>query len=139
MKKYSRQRELILQSLKNRVDHPTAEMLYTDLKNQMPEIGIATVYRNLSDLCEMGEIVKLKSQLGPDRFDGNKEEHIHFECKKCHEIEDIFIRDGQSKKIDNEIKRLSENIGAECQNANIWLSGLCKKCKKLAGINLVQK
>ena len=80
MKKYSRQRELILQSLKNRMDHPTAEMLYTDLKEQMPEIGIATIYRNLSDLCEAGEIIKIKSQIGPDRFDGNKKEHIHFEC-----------------------------------------------------------
>lgn len=136
MKKYSRQRELILQSLRNRVDHPTAEMLYTDLKNQMLEIGIATVYRNLSDLCEMGEIVKIKSQLGPDRFDGNKEEHIHFECRECHEIEDIYIHEHQTKKIDNEIKRLSENIGAECEDANIWLSGLCKKCKRLTDINL---
>lgn len=130
MKKYSRQRELILQSLKNRMDHPTAEMLYTDLKEQMPEIGIATIYRNLSDLCEAGEIIKIKSQIGPDRFDGNKKEHIHFECNKCHEIEDIFINEGKSKKIDNEIKKLSEDIGAECENANIWLTGLCKKCKK---------
>ena len=136
MKKYSKQRELILQSLRNRKDHPTAEMLYTDLKTQMPEIGIATVYRNLSDLCEIGEIIKLKSQLGPDRFDGNKEEHIHFECNECHEIEDILINEGQTKKIDNEIKRLSKNIGAECESANIWLSGLCKKCKRLASISL---
>lgn len=130
MKKYSKQRELILQSIKNRMDHPTAEMLYTDLKEQMPEIGIATIYRNLSDLCEMGEIIKIKSQIGPDRFDGNKKEHIHFECSKCHEIEDIYIYEEQSKKIDNEIKKLSEDIGAECENANIWLTGLCKKCKK---------
>ena len=136
MKKYSRQRELILQSLRNRVDHPTAEMLYADLKNQMLEIGIATVYRNLSDLCEMGEIIKLRSQLGPDRFDANKEEHIHFECNECHEIEDIYIHEHQTKKIDNEIKRLSENIGAECENANIWLSGMCKKCKRVADINI---
>lgn len=130
MKKYSKQRELILQSLKNRMDHPTAEMLYTDLKAQMPEIGIATIYRNLSDLCEMGEIIKIKSQTGPDRFDGNKKQHIHFECNECHKIEDIFINEGQSKKIDNEIKKLSEDIGAECENANIWLTGLCNKCKK---------
>ena len=41
MKKYSRQRELILNSLKSRMDHPTAEILYADLKKQMPEIGIA--------------------------------------------------------------------------------------------------
>lgn len=129
MKKYSRQRELILQSLRDRVDHPTAEMIYTDLKVQMPEIGIATVYRNLSDLCEIGKIVKLKSKIGPDRFDGNNTEHIHFECNKCHEIKDIFIDERQTKNIDYEIKRLSENIGAECENTNIWLFGLCKKCK----------
>lgn len=130
MKKYSKQRELILQSLRNRMDHPTAEMLYTDLKTQMPEIGIATIYRNLSDLCETGEIIKIKSQIGPDRFDANKKEHIHFECNECHEIEDIFIYEEQSKKINNEIKSLSENIGAECENVNIWLTGLCNKCKK---------
>ena len=51
MRKYSKQRELILNSLRNRKDHPTAEKLYLDLKNEMPELGIATVYRNLSDLC----------------------------------------------------------------------------------------
>lgn len=136
MKKYSKQRELILKSLKNRMDHPTAEMLYNDLKNQMPEIGIATVYRNLSDLSEMGEIIKIKCKIGPDRFDAYKEEHIHFECNMCHEIEDIYIRDDQTRKINNEMKRLAENIDAEANASNIWLYGLCKKCKRLANITL---
>jgi len=136
MKKYSKQRELILQSLRNRMDHPTAEMLYNDLKNQMPEIGIATVYRNLSDLSEMGEVIKLKSQIGPDRFDANKEEHIHFECNKCHEIEDIYIINNHTKKIHSDIKKLPEDIDAECEHVNIWLTGLCKKCKRLANLNL---
>lgn len=134
MKKYSKQRELILKSLENRMDHPTSEMLYNDLKNQMPEIGIATVYRNLADLCEMGKIVKIKSKIGPDRFDANMQEHIHFECEMCHEIEDIYIHDLQTKKINNEIKRLAENIDAECSTSNIYLYGLCKKCKKLVNI-----
>jgi len=134
MKKYSRQRELILQSLRNRMDHPTAEALYEDLKSQMPEIGIATVYRNLSEMCELGEVIKIKPKVGPDRFDGNAEEHIHFECNKCHEIQDIYINNNQSKKIDNEIKKLSENIDAECDKSNIWLYGLCKKCKKIVNI-----
>ena len=129
MKKYSKQRELILENLKNRKDHPTAEVIYRDVKDQMPEIGIATVYRNLSDLCEIGEIIKLKSKLGPDRFDGNIEEHIHFECNKCHQIEDIFIDKEKDRKINKEIRILSDNIEAECESLNIWLSGLCKKCK----------
>ena len=131
MKKYSKQRELILQSLRNRVDHPTADMLYADIKNQMPEIGIATVYRNLADLYESGEIAKLKCSIGPDRFDGNMTSHIHFECEECHEIYDIMIQDTQTKKIENEIMRLSENIGAQCKSSQISLMGLCKKCKQL--------
>ena len=46
MKKYSRQREVILESIKMRRDHPTVDMLYEDLKLQMPNIGIATMYQN---------------------------------------------------------------------------------------------
>ena len=80
MKKYSRQRELVLNSLRNRTDHPTAEILYNDLKNEMPGIGIATIYRNLAELCESGSITKIKSNTGADRYDGKIEPHIHFEC-----------------------------------------------------------
>jgi len=135
MQKYSRQRELILNSLKNRMDHPTAEILYADLKNQMPGIGIATVYRNLADLCENGNIIKIKSNYGPDRYDGNIEPHIHFECNKCHEIYDIEMQNPNTRKVDNEIKRLTEDIGAEYANSSIYINGLCKKCKLLVNIN----
>lgn len=132
MRNYSKQRELILETLKNRVDHPTAETLYKDVKMQMPEIGIATVYRNLSALCESEKIVKLKSKIGPDRFDATLTPHAHFECNKCHEIYDILINDSQTKKIDNEIQRLAENIDAEFDSSNIHIYGLCKKCKIIA-------
>ena len=81
MKKYSKQRELIINSLKNRTDHPTADMLYIDLKKEMPNLGIATVYRNLVELCEEGVIIKIKSKNGPDRYDGNTMPHVHFECE----------------------------------------------------------
>ena len=135
MKKYSRQRELILNSLRNRMDHPTAEILYTDLKSQMPEIGIATVYRNLAELCENGDIIKIKSKSGPDRYDGNIEPHIHFECNNCHEIYDIEMQSTATKKVENEIRRLAEDIGAEYSNSSISIDGLCKKCKVLVNIN----
>lgn len=135
MKKYSRQRELILNSLKNRMDHPTAEILYADLKKQMPEIGIATVYRNLAELCESGNIVKIKSKSGADRYDGNVEPHIHFECNNCHEIYDIEMQSSATKKIDNELIRLAEDIGAQYSNSSIYIDGFCKKCKVLVNIN----
>lgn len=129
MKKYSRQRELILNSLRNRTDHPTAEKLYLDLKNEMPEIGIATVYRNLAELCEEGQIIKIKTTSGPDRFDGNTMPHIHFECKNCGDIIDVVLFEKQVKQLDNDFKDFAKQIGAEVIGSDITITGLCKKCK----------
>ena len=130
MKKYSKQRELILNSLRNRQDHPTAEKLYLDLKNEMPELGIATVYRNLSDLCEEGKIIRIKTASGPDKFDGNTMPHIHFECKECGDIIDIVLFENQVKQLDNDLKIFAKQINAEVEDSEITITGLCKKCKK---------
>ena len=126
MKKYSRQRELILNSLQNRCDHPTAEMLYLDLKKEMPNIGIATVYRNLLEMFEEGKILKLKSESGPDRFDGNVKPHIHFTCNKCKKVYDIFY---DNNKIDEEFEKLASTIGAISESSQIAIQGTCKECK----------
>lgn len=129
MKKYSKQRELILESLRHRKDHPTAEKLFIDLKKTMPELGIATVYRNLTDLCEDGQISKIKSKNGPDRYDGNQALHIHFECKKCGNITDIHIEKAQIEEMNKLIVQFSKNEEIEYESFEIYLNGLCKKCK----------
>lgn len=129
MKKYSKQREVILESLRERKDHPTAEKLFLDLKKQMPELGIATVYRNLTELCEEGLITKIKSKTGPDRYDGNELPHIHFECKKCGDFIDIYLTQIQIKQMHMSMKKLSTEAEAEYENSEIYLTGMCKKCK----------
>ena len=52
--RYSEQREKILLAVKNCCDHPTAEVIYSRVKAQMPDISMGTVYRNLRLLAEMG-------------------------------------------------------------------------------------
>ena len=54
--KYSRQRESIKENLMHRCDHPTADMVYSDIRKIYPNISLGTVYRNLSLLSELGEI-----------------------------------------------------------------------------------
>lgn len=130
MKKYSRQRELIIENLRQRRDHPTAEKLYLDLKEKMPEIGIATVYRNLTELCKQGIITKVKSKTGPDRYDGNEKAHIHFECNRCEEIIDIYLKKEESEQMDKVIQKIVGKKDIEFENAEICLAGLCGKCKK---------
>ena len=91
--KYSRQRESIKVCLQGRKDHPTADMLYTDVRKEFPNISLGTVYRNLSLLSELGEIKRLTTGDGPDRFDGDTSTHHHFICRKCHCVTDLTMRD----------------------------------------------
>ena len=131
MKKFSKQRELILKNLNSRTDHPTAETLYLDLKQQMPEIGIATIYRNLSELWEQGEIIKIKSKTGPDRFDGNTKPHIHFHCDNCGQLLDISLQLKQMEELDNEIAIFANQIKALATSSEIIITGICKNCRKI--------
>ena len=55
---YSKQRETILNTLKENVVHPTAEYLYDVLKRENSSISLATLYRNLNQLAENGIIKK---------------------------------------------------------------------------------
>ena len=79
--KYSRQRESIREFVMNSREHPTADTVYAGIKAEFPNISLGTVYRNLSLLSDIGEIQKLSTGIGPDRFDGNPALHYHFICK----------------------------------------------------------
>lgn len=89
MQKYSRQRESIKEFLMNRYDHPTAETVYLGIRKKFPNISLGTVYRNLSLLAELGEITKISTSRGPDRFDGRTNPHYHFFCNDCDAVLDL--------------------------------------------------
>ena len=130
MERYSKQRELILNVLKERNDHPTAEMLYNEIIKIMPTIGIATVYRNLAALYESGQILKIETKQGEsDRFDGNIMPHIHFQCLECNEIQDIFLNNDDNNKLNDKLKEFANIINAEVTSSKIILNGKCEKCK----------
>ena len=87
--KYSRQREAILDNLKSRVDHPTADMLFQSLRKDDPKISLGTVYRNLGLLTEIGKIKKISDINGIERYDYNTTDHYHFACKACSKLIDL--------------------------------------------------
>ncbi len=80
--KYSRQRESILQYLRSATCHPTAEDIYHHIQTDNPNISLGTVYRNLTLLSDLGQIQKISTLDGPDRFDGNFLPHYHFVCRE---------------------------------------------------------
>ena len=93
--KYSRQRESIKEFLMTRTDHPTADTVYENMKIIYPNISLGTVYRNLSLLSDIGEIQKLESFGGADRFDGRTDPHCHFICTGCGCVQDLEMEDLQ--------------------------------------------
>ena len=122
--KRSKQRDAILSLLKNVYCHPTADWLHTQLKKDFPGIGIATVYRNLNLLLEMGEIIKLDVGDGVDHFDSNINEHCHFICNKCRSVIDIDVPSSSLLKAE------AENCNdISVTNCSLFLYGNCSNCK----------
>ena len=58
--KKSRQREAILDFLSKRKDHPKADTVYDNVRKEFPNISLGTVYRNLTLLSDMGELLRLR-------------------------------------------------------------------------------
>lgn len=121
--KYSRQRESIRDFVRNCHEHPTADNVYAGIKEEFPNISLGTVYRNLSLLVELGEIAKISTGNGPDRFDCNTKPHSHFICTHCHCIKDIEIAD-----MDYITRKASENFDGKILAHTTTFYGICKNC-----------
>lgn len=123
--KYSRQREAIKTFLMGRTDHPTADTVYTSLREEYPNISLGTVYRNLALLADLGEIAKISTGSGADHYDGNVKRHQHFICTNCHQVYDIPM-ESVDAIMDIASKNFSGHIDTYCVN----FFGTCEHCMK---------
>lgn len=122
--KYSKQRELILQTLQENMVHPTAEQLFKLVREKDPAVSLATVYRNLNLLSENGLIKKIDGLEETAHFDHNLIPHYHFICKKCRKIYDIY----QNFSMENADKFWREK-GLTVEECEISFRGICQECQ----------
>lgn len=87
--RHSKQREKMLDLLKESKSHPSADDLYAKMRESFPSISLGTVYRNLSVLHEQGLINRIIHSGSADRFDADMYDHSHFYCEKCGTIYDM--------------------------------------------------
>ena len=120
---YSRQREEIVRFLQTRKDHPTAEVVYENVRMVYPKISLGTVYRNLTLLSETGEILRLRLGDGVDHFDADTSEHYHVICNSCGDVTDLEMK-GIKLPIDTSILPYDGTITGHI----IYFTGVCKKC-----------
>lgn len=124
----TRQRRLILQELKEFETHPTASEIYLRVRERLPKISLATVYRTLESLATMGVIRKLET-VGPEsRFDGNLEPHHHLRCRVCGCFEDLYPIPSVAEK-----GALDEWNGWQISSIRVEYSGVCPGCRDKLG------
>ena len=122
--RFSQQRERIYQTVLESRAHPTAEMVYQQLKPEMPRLSLGTVYRNLDFLTESKEILKLESAGSIRRFDGDTRPHQHVRCQICGKIGDV-IPPLPTPSV--------EGVSVEgfmVTEARVEYEGICEECAK---------
>ena len=125
MKNHSKQRETILDILRKSYSHPTADEVFEEAKNILPNISLATVYRNLDELVKNNLIKKIPTNASKDRYDLPKSNHFHAICNSCGSVYDIELN-FSVKELENQVYAQCK---LECNPNNIIINGICKDCQ----------
>lgn len=125
--KYSRQRQIIHNFLMTRKDHPTADVVYQNVRQEYPHISLGTVYRNLSLLADRGEILRLHVGDGMDHFDADTSRHSHFACTRCGCVTDLAL-----DCLEDMLSQARQNFSGEIENLEACFHGVCADCLNIS-------
>ncbi len=120
----SKQRDAVLSDLLARYDHPTAEEVYLSVKKTLPNISLATVYRNLCFLNEDGKIFSINGR-DAVHYDAHLHEHNHLLCRSCGRIYDVNICINPTFMDDANM-----NFDGCVDSYSLLFQGLCKNCNQ---------
>ena len=117
------QRLAIFEYVRNSCEHPTAEVVYEALRDELGSLSLTTVYNTLKLFVDAGLIMMLTIDDTFRCFDGNCCSHAHFRCNKCGKILDFNIK--------KDFLSMVEGVeGLEITDAQLYLKGLCTDCLK---------
>ena len=119
--RYSKQRELVMQTVERLCDHPTAEEIYDKAAQECPNLSLGTVYRNLNSLVEAGRVRRVSIPGKADRFDYTLPWHSHLYCTVCGGVTDADV-DGK------QVMELVKNQKGRVQDYAMVLLGVCEEC-----------
>lgn len=123
--KYSKQRNTILQNVLQRYDHPTVEEVYLSVREEIPDISLGTVYRNLNVLANMNQIRRIHMPTGSDRFDKTLKIHAHLCCVKCNQVYDIM-----EPSLENIYKTIEKETNHHIISHDTVFLGICHSCNR---------
>ena len=99
-------------------------MVYDQVRKEIPNISMGTVYRNLKLLAQAGQIRELEIPGSLSRFDGNKHNHYHFRCEKCGRLFDL------DEVVDHTMEAsIAQKTGLIVKRHYLEFIGLCSRCQ----------
>jgi superoxide reductase len=121
--RHTRQRETILRELGALDTHPTADELHQIVRETMPQISLATVYRNLELLAAQGVIQKLELPGRQRRFDARAALHAHIRCLGCDCVADVDVPVGATP-----LDEVQKATRYRVLRQRVEFEGLCPDC-----------
>jgi Fe2+ or Zn2+ uptake regulation protein len=119
----TKQRKAIFLALQGDKSHPTAEEIYRRVKEQLPSISLATVYRNLKLLSQEGLIQEVTTGDGPSRYDFQTHDHYHFVCDRCERVFDVELQ------VQSQFQRHLSRQGFAVRSHDLVFHGFCPACR----------
>lgn len=121
--KPTKQRQRILEVIRDAKGHLTAEEVYKRLAIEDHSIGIATVYRNLKYLYDNDLVNRIQHPDFGYVYDSNLNQHYHFHCLSCNRIMDI------EDMVHHELnKEVEEKFGGTVHSHMAYFYGICPEC-----------
>lgn len=122
--KLTPQRLAVYNYLINTTAHPSADTIYTDIHVQYPTMSLATVYKALKTLVDVGLIQEINVGEGNFRYDGNSVSHPHLQCLSCGKVDDF-----NNLSLDNLNTLAQENTDYKIISNKVYFYGYCKDCQ----------
>ena len=120
------QRMAVLKILAASEEHPSVEQIYERVKAEFPMTSLATIYKTVTLLKEMGEVLELGFSDDSNRYDGNKPyPHPHLICIQCKSIADL-----QVANLSELPQTVAQSTGYRIVSQRLDFSGICPQCQE---------
>ena len=122
---FTEQRAMVFEYLQSVDHHPTAEEVFLAVKQQLPKISLATVYKNLEALVESGMASKWSYANAAARYDIRTDHHYHLRCLKCGRMWDV-----EPTEVSEQLARMRPQRGFQVTDYRLELVGTCRDCRQ---------
>lgn len=122
--RFTEQRAAVYRFLAGTTSHPNADEVFQEVRNRIPGISLATVYKSLETLVNCGLASKLTYSDGSARYDARTDSHHHARCVSCGSVKDV-----PGCLSGNDLEALCEGMdGFSVVGYRLEFTGFCSAC-----------